>query len=165
MNTTDRNGNALPSDLGPAVDYVWSVRIVATNGVFSSSTGWTYWEVPSEAIVQRSRSTTLDGGTWELRLSILADALPPLVEPLAYYQLEIDLIDDAGNAWPYHSGPIDSVSEAWSMDGGALLRVLEVTSFGTMQRAKGLDINTLSATPFRLSFSGLMTGKIGRAHV
>ena len=158
MNTLDRYGNTLPTDIQPSIDYIWSARIAATNGVYNVTTGWTYWEVPAEAILTRSRSAELDGTTWQLSMSVLADALPPLVDPLSYYQLEVDLIDDAGNAWPYHSGPIDSVSESWSMDGGALVRVLEVTSFGTMQRAKGLDFNSLSSTPVRTSFAGLMTG-------
>lgn len=163
MNTADRNGVALPSDLGEAIDLVWSVRIAATNGVLNSTTGWNYYEIPAEAVVQRSRSTALDEGTWQLTMGILADALPALTEPLAYYQLEVDLIDDAGNAWPYHTGPIDSVSEAWTMDGGALVRVYEVQSFGVLQRTKGFDVNAISVTPVRASFSGSMTG-MSQAH-
>jgi len=163
MNTTDRNGVALPSDLGEIIDFVWSVRIAATNGVLNSSTGWTYYEIPAEAVIQRSRSTALDEGTWSLTLGILADALPDLTEPLAYYQLEVDLVDDAGNQWPYHTGPIDTVSESWTLDGGALVRVYEVQSFGVLQRTKGYDFNALTVTPDRLSFAGTMTG-FAQAH-
>jgi len=163
LNTLDRNGVALPDSLDGAIDFVWCVRIAATNGAFISTTGWTYYEIPAEAVVQRSRSTALDEGTWQLTLGILADALPPLVEPLAYYQLEVDLIDDAGNAFPYHTGPIDSVSESWSLDGGALVRVFEVQSFGVLQRTKGFDVNAIAVSPFRLSHTGSMTG-IAQAH-
>lgn len=158
MNTTDRNGNALPTDLGPTVDYLWSVRIAATGGVYNTTAAWVYYEIPASAVLQRERTSTLDGGTWECRLSVLADSLPPLTEPLAYYQLEIDLIDDAGNAWPYHTGPIDSVSESWSMDGGALVRVYDIDSFGTLQRTKGFDFLNLNFNPYSTLFSGTMTG-------
>jgi hypothetical protein len=163
LNTADRNGVALPSDLGDAVDYIWSVRIAATNGVLNSTTGWTYYEIPAEAVVQRSRSTALDEGTWQLTMGILADALPELTEPLAYYQLEVDLIDDAGNAWPYHTGPIDTVSESWTMDNGALVRVYEVQSFGVLQRTKGFDFLNLNVVPLPTLFAGTMTG-IAQAH-
>ena len=74
MNTTDRNGVALPSDLGEIIDFVWSVRIAATNGVLNSSTGWTYYEIPAEAVIQRSRSTALDEGTWSLTLGKIGRA-------------------------------------------------------------------------------------------
>jgi hypothetical protein len=163
MNTTDRNGVALPSDLGEIIDFVWSVRIAATNGVLNSSTGWTYYEIPAEAVIQRSRSTALDEGTWSLTLGILADALPDLTEPLAYYQLEVDLVDDAGNQWPYHTGPIDTVSESWTLDGGALVRVYEVQSFGVLQRTKGFDFLSLNVVPLSATFSGTMTG-FAQAH-
>ena len=158
MNTKDRNGNDLPTTLGDTVEYTWSARVAATNGDYSP-TGWTYYEIPAESIVQRSRSAALDEGTWQLTMSILADALPPMVEPLAYYQLEVDLIDDTGAAWPYHTGPIDSVEESWVLEDGALVRVYEIQSFGVLQRVKGADVPSFSTLPpDRVDFTDAMTG-------
>lgn len=164
MNTVDRNNRTLPAELDGRYSFAWSVRIAATNGVLNSSTGWTYYEIPADAVLQRSRSSALDEGTWNLTLSILADALPELTEPLAYYQLEVDLVDSAGNAWPYHTGPIDSVSESWTLDNGGLVRVYEVQSFGVLQRTKGYDFNSLTFVPNRTQFAGTMTG-IAQMHV
>ncbi len=133
MITQDRNGNALPSTVDPG-RLAWSARIAFTNGDYLTPSGWTYYELPPSAILQRSRSSVLDGTTWECRLTVLAEAVPELSDLQAYYQLEVDLVDDTGNAWPYHTGPIDSISDAYSEQGGAIVQTKEIASFGTIQR-------------------------------
>ena len=114
MITQDRNGNALPSTVDPG-RLAWSARIAYTNGDYLTPSGWTYYELPPSAILQRSRSSVLDGTTWECRLTVLAEAVPELSDLQAYYQLEVDLVDDTGNAWPYHTGPIDSISDRFDI--------------------------------------------------
>lgn len=164
MITTDREGRALPADVQQDVAYAWSARIAATNGVYNDRSQWTYYEIPADAIVGRSRSSSLDAGTWSLTINVLADALPPLVEPLAYYQLEVDLVDAIGNCWPYHSGPIDTIEESWIDEDGAEVRIYDIQSFGVLQRTKGYDINSINITPDRLSYAGTMTG-LAQMHI
>lgn len=140
MITQDRNGNALPSTVDPG-RLAWSARIAYTNGDYLTPSGWTYYELPPSAILQRSRSSVLDGTTWECRLTVLAEAVPELSDLQAYYQLEVDLVDDTGNAWPYHTGPIDSISDSYSEQAGAIVQTKEIASFGTLQRLKNARVN------------------------
>lgn len=140
MITQDRNGNALPSTVDPG-RLAWSARIAYTNGDYLTPSGWTYYELPPSAILQRSRSSVLDGTTWECRLTVLAEAVPELSDLQAYYQLEVDLVDDTGNAWPYHTGPIDSISDSYSEQAGAIVQTKEIASYGTIQRLKNARVN------------------------
>ncbi|NCX93071.1 MAG: hypothetical protein EBX40_00125 [Gammaproteobacteria bacterium] len=140
MITQDRNGNALPSTVDPG-RLAWSARIAYTGGDYLTPANWTYYELPPSAIVQRSRNSVLDGSTWECRLTVLAEAVPELTDLQAYYQLEVDLVDDVGNAWPYHTGPIDSISDAYDDLQGAIVQTKEIASFGTLQRLKNARVN------------------------
>jgi len=140
MITQDRNGNALPAtaDIGRLQ---WSARIAYTAGDYLTPANWTYYELPASAILSRSRQSVLDGSTWQCSLTILADAVPELSDVQAYYQLEIDLVDDAGNAWPYHTGPIDSIADAYDEMNGAIVQTKEISSYGTLQRLKNARCN------------------------
>lgn len=140
MITQDRNGNALPSTVDPG-RLAWSARIAFTNGDYLTPSSWTYYELPPSAIVQRSRRSVLDGKTWECSLTVLAEAVPELSDLQAYYQLEVDLVDDVGNAYPYHTGPIDSISDSFSEQAGAIVQTKEIASFGTLQRLKNARCN------------------------
>jgi len=147
MISTDRYGTALR--LGPTlpVDFKWSIRLVDNQGSFSSSTNWVRYELPTTSVISRNRSTALDGGTWQLQLTILAAALPDSLSTLAngyrsleYFTLEVDLVGPDGQIYPYHTGPIDSVSEGFSVDNGAIVATLEIASFGVLQRLKKASV-------------------------
>jgi len=147
MLSQDRYGNTLPDT--PNADpssYTFSARIAATNGVYTSTTNYTYYELPPSSIIDRSRSTKLDAGTWRLQMTLLKDALPRNILDLftgaggglEYYSLEVDILDGKGNIFPYHTGPIDSVQESQVYEDGAIVSTLEVSSFGILQRTKKL---------------------------
>lgn len=159
MITADRSGATLPSEAIDVHKWGWSCRVAATNGVYTSKTGWTYHEMPPGSLISRSRSSALDGGTWELSLEVLADALPDATDPLAYYQLELDLVDYLGRHWPYFTGPIDHISDPYTIeqDGGAIIHVQRIEAHGVLQRGKGMRVNGLVVTPARVSFTGQMT--------
>lgn len=159
MITQDRNGNALPSTVDPA-RLQWSARIAATGGDYLTPANWTYYELPPAAILQRSRSSVLDGSTWTCSLTVLAEAVPELTDLQAYYQLEVDLVDEVGNAWPYHTGPIDSISDAYEEVQGAIVQTKEITSFGTLQRLKNARVNGFfwDGNSQAVSGSTLLTG-------
>jgi hypothetical protein len=140
MITQDRNGNALPATVD-AADLQWSCRIAYTAGDYLTPSSWTYYELPPSAILNRSRSSALDGSTWQTSLKLLADAVPELSDVQAYYQLEIDLVDAVGNSWPYHTGPIDSITDSYEEASGATVQTKEITSFGTLQRLKNARVN------------------------
>lgn len=140
MITQDRNGNALPATVD-AADLQWSCRIAYTAGDYLTPSSWTYYELPPSAILNRSRSSALDGSTWQTSLKLLAEAVPELSDVQAYYQLEIDLVDSVGNSWPYHTGPIDSITDSYEEASGATVQTKEITSFGTLQRLKNARVN------------------------
>lgn len=140
MITQDRYGVRLPDLEVDLSRFQWSVRIADTGGNLTSTTAWTWYEIPGTAVVSRQRAGALDGLTWSLSLEVLEDALPELTAPLPYYQLEMDMVDEAGNRWPYFTGPIDSIAETQAVQGGAIVRTLTLEAFGTLQRAK--DYNT-----------------------
>ena len=140
MITQDRNGNALPDTVDPG-RLAWSARIAYTAGDYLTPSSWTYYELPPTAIRARSRNSVLDGSTWECKITVLADAVPELTDLQTYYQLEVDLVDDVGNAWPYHTGPIDAISDAYDDDQGAIVHTKEISSFGTLQRLKNARVN------------------------
>lgn len=140
MITQDRNGNALPGTVDPA-SLQWSARIAYTAGNYLTPSSWTYYELPPSCILQRSRRSILDGTTWECSLTVLAEAVPELTDVQAYYQLEVDLVDDAGNAWPYHTGPIDSITDSYSESQGAIVQTKDIQSYGTLQRLKNARVN------------------------
>lgn len=159
MITSDRYGKTLPTSQ-PVFDpfYSWEVRMAATNGSYTSTSGWTYYQIPENAIVSRSRSAALDGETWQCELEVLAGQLPSGTTPLAYYQLEIDLIDTTGNRWPYFTGPIQQISDSYVKQGGAIVETHRIVALGVLRRGKGLRINRISVTPARTSYTALMTG-------
>lgn len=140
MITQDRNGNALPATVDPG-RLQWSARIAYTAGDYLTPANWTYYELPAAAILQRSRSSVLDGTTWQVTLTVLAEAVPELSDVQAYYQLEIDLVDDTGNQWPYHTGPIDAIEDAYDDADGAIVETRRISSFGTLQRLKNARCN------------------------
>lgn len=156
MITADRYGNALPTTPAESLELAWSVRLAFTNGDYQTKTGWTYYHIPSEAIVEEpEREMALDGGSMSCNLSLLKTALPSVSTPLEFYQLEVDLVDAKGRLWPFHTGPITAISEDQVRTDGAVYQRLE--SFGVLQRAKGMDIAAAALLPVRTA-AGSLTG-------
>lgn len=159
MITSDRGGTTLPTTQAPEPSrFRWAVRIAATNGDYTTPSSFTYYPVPDSAVVSRSRTAALDGGTWECAVEILADALPAMTDPLAYYQLEIDIVDGNGLHWPYFTGPIDQIHDAFVLQDGAIVQTQRIEAFGVLNRGKGQRINGLSIVPTRTSYTSVMTG-------
>ena len=161
MQSQDRYGNTLPdTPLADPSNYTFSARIAATNQSFTSTANWTYYELPTDAILDRRRGTKLDAGTWQLQMTLLKDALPSNILDLftgaqgglEYYTLEVDILDGKGNAFPYHTGPIDSVQESHSLDDGAIVETLDISSYGIMQRTKKLYIPQYAYEPTTSSY-------------
>lgn len=143
MLSKDRYGNDIqPRYVANPSNYKWSVRLVDNKGRYNSTSLWDYYEIPSSAIISRSRSAKLDGKTWQCQLSLLRDALPDAIRAILlgsgieYYTLEIDIIDADGTAFPYHTGPVDSVQQATGYENGSPVSILDVASFGILQRTK-----------------------------
>ena len=63
MITVDRYGKALPADAPGDVDWQWSMRVMATHGIYTTHAAWTPYEIPPDAIVSVSRQRRMDGGT------------------------------------------------------------------------------------------------------
>lgn len=158
MISADRYGTALPSS--PAPEPVsWAVRLIDTGGVFNSTAAWVYYAIPDAAVLSRSRSASLDGKTWTLELELLANAIPSVREPLAFYQIEIDAVDANGYQWPYFTGPIQAISQAFREEAGAIVETLRVACEGTLARAKGYRANAAALNPVtEFTFGGVSPG-------
>lgn len=138
MITQERyNGNVLPRDLADDLGYTFSFRLADTQGVRNSTTNWIYYELPETAVISRQRSASLDEFSQQMSITVLEDALPAGFAILQYMILEVDLVDSMGNQWPYHTGPIDSISETYQLVGSSVQRTIDITSFGVIQNAKG----------------------------
>lgn len=141
--SADRNGVTIqvPRVADPTA-YQFTARLVNTAGSYSSSTNWVYYELPPSAIIDRSRSTKLDAGTWQLQMTLLKEALPDAIKVILtsggieYYTLEVDILGLDGTMYPYHTGPIDSVQQGFAQEGGAIVETLDIASFGILQRSK-----------------------------
>lgn len=153
--TTDRSGATLNAAAIDAMfandqfDVAWSIRFVDTGGTWTSSSGWTYYDVPDNAVISRSRQATLDGGPWHCTLTLLAEEIPLANVPKAYYRVEIDRIigPTPPNAWPYFTGIVDKVTASWAIVDGAVVQTYEVECFGVSQRLKGWHVDFLEFLP------------------
>lgn len=133
-------------DLRPS----WDVRLVDQNGAVYS--------IPPKALKSRSRSTELDGSTWRLSLSLERSFLPSSIDPQQYHRLEIDLILGTDKI-PYFRGYIDKAAGGESLQGGAILKPLELEAFGVLQKTKGYRVNSFRVDPAWISTgTTLLTG-------
>lgn len=169
MLTEDRYGALLP-DTWAGEPLAWAARIVNTGGVYTSTAAWEHHELPATAILGRSRSSTLDGRTWALDLEVLASALPPLTEPLLFYQLEIDLVSPSGAQWPYFTGPIQNITRGYVEDNGSIVETVSLSCEGTLARGKDFRANSIALNPvtnvlFNNTFPMKLTGYVVRVAV
>jgi len=162
--TQDRNGNNLPQLDVDTGSMQWSARLVYTAGSMTSTTNWVFYELPPEAIVSRQRAGQLDGLTWTLSLEVLANALPETTEPLSYYQLQIDLVDDDGNRWPYFTGIVDSIAETQALQDGGIVQTLTLECYGVMQLAKRYEPTFWSRFGPTASLTGNLSGYVVRRY-
>ena len=158
MITRERNsGRALPSVLSKDLGYSFSFRIADTQGVKNSTTNWIYYELPASAVISRQRSASLDQFSQQVSITVLEDALPDGFAILPYLVLEIDIVDSMGYQWPYHTGPIDSINESYELVGGAVKRLLDISSFGVIQFAKDAYSPNQWWSPETTSYTGYLT--------
>jgi hypothetical protein len=114
----------------------FSFRLANTNGVPDNNTSWTYYELPATAVLNRSRQASLDNMSQQVSITVLEDALPDYYAVLNYLVLEIDVVDNQGFRWPYHTGPIDSISENHDLLNGSYKKTVDISSFGVLQFTK-----------------------------
>lgn len=112
------------------------------------------WPIPPAAIRDRQRSTAVDSGTWEIKLSLYPGKLPKGLIIEQYQTLTIDRL--IAGVWPYFTGKIDEPVEDIVEENGAAVRTLELTAQGVLQRCKGYRINSLNIDP--LSFFSSILG-------
>ncbi|MBM3269203.1 MAG: hypothetical protein FJZ01_16300 [Candidatus Sericytochromatia bacterium] len=140
-------GGAIDASFAKGViDVQWSVRLVDTGGDWTSSSAWTFYEIPGTAILGRTRDAMLDGGPWHLTLSILAAAMPLTAIPRGYFRIEVDRVI-GGQAWPYFTGVVDAVTAGWAQQEGAIVKAYEIEAWGVSQRIKGFWVNAIRVLP------------------
>lgn len=159
MITTERySGRPLPQDLNSDnLGLTFSFRVADTQGVTNSNTNWIYTQLPDTAVLGRQRSASIDQFSQQVSISVLEDALPDGFAILQYMVLEIDCVDRNGYAWPYHTGPIDSITESFELVEGSIKRVLDITSFGVIQYTKGAHYFNQFFQPATSTLTGYLT--------
>lgn len=151
MRTLDRNSKALDAaaidrlHLG-LVEVIWSVRIADAGGDWTSSSGWTYYELPADSVLNRSRNLSIDGGPGQMSISLLASEIPLGTTPKVGYRIEVDRYIN-GQPWPYFTGKIDAVDTGWSLQDGAAVQTYEVACSGVLKRCEGRWIDTIAIAP------------------
>ena len=106
----------------------YDFRIVDELGaVFSLSNG---------AVMNRSRSFDLDGGTWKLSLTVLKSRVPAGLTLSQYQQIQVDR-GVGGGLWAYFRGVIQSIRESTTRRGGSIVEVLELDCEGVLSKLRG----------------------------
>lgn len=107
----------------------WDFRLKTKSG--------SVYTLPPRAIKSRSRSGSLDGSTWTVKLELDRRLLPKNVDPKQYETIEIDMLVD-GNAAPveYFRGVIEEPESGQSYE-GSVAEPLTLNCFGVLQRLAG----------------------------
>ena len=116
----------------------YDFRIVDELGaVFSLSNG---------AVMNRSRSFDLDGGTWKLSLTVLKARIPAGLTLSQYQQIQVDR-GVGGGLWAYFRGVIQSIRESTTRRGGSIVEVLELECEGVLSKIRGNYIPRIVINP------------------
>ena len=102
--------------------------------VFSLSNG---------AVMNRSRSFDLDGGTWKLSLTVLKARIPAGLTMSQYQQIQVDRGIGVG-LWAYYRGVIQSIRESTTRRGGSIVEVLELECEGNLSKLRGNYVTRLA---------------------
>lgn len=159
MITRERDsGRVLPATIdSQTLGLTFSFRLANTNGVPDNNASWTYYELPATAVLNRSRQATLDNMSQQVSITVLEDALPDYYAILNYLVLEIDVVDNQGFRWPYHTGPIDSISENHDLVNGAYKKTIDISSFGVLQFTKDAYYLAQYWSPATSTYPGQLT--------
>lgn len=159
MITQERDsGRTLPALIDTNnLGLTFSFRLANTNGVPDNNASWTYYELPATAVLNRTRQASLDNMSQQVSITILEDALPDYYTVLNYLVLEIDVVDNQGFRWPYHTGPIDSISENHDLVNNAYKKTVDISSFGVLQFTKDAYYLAQYWSPATSTFNGALT--------
>ncbi len=160
MRTTDRYGNAQSSDdilrglgNGSLEQPTWDIRLINTQGQWTTPSAWLTYTIPPAAMVRRERKVSLDDmGTGSLKLSIAAAYLPAVVSLQQYDRIEVDRCFTTSR-WPYFTGVILSVVEGYQVQrGGAVVQTYEIDVVDVLHRAKGYYVPYYAIEPIHSTF-------------
>ena len=101
------------------------------------------WSLSNGAVMNRSRSFDLDGGTWKLSLTVLKARVPAGLTLSQYQQIAVDR-GVGGGLWAYFRGVIQSIRESTTRRGGSIVEVLEVECEGNLSKMRGNYVTRLA---------------------
>jgi hypothetical protein len=108
------------------------------------------WSLNGGAVINRSRSFDLDGGTWKLTLTLLKARIPAGLTVAQYQQVQVDRGIGDG-LWAYFRGVIQEVRESTTRRGGSIVETLEVVCEGVLSKLKGNYVPRLTIDPSQTS--------------
>ena len=104
------------------------------------------WSLSNGAVMSRSRSFDLDGGTWKLSLTVLKARIPSGLTLNQYQQIAVDR-GVGGGLWAYFRGVIQSIRESTTRRGGSIVEVLNIECEGNLSKLRGNYISRFSFSP------------------